>query len=93
MAGDDDSTMYVCNGYLCWRDAEMRLHRSDDLPAIVEQNGGMGWYSHGRPHRLAGPAIVRADGTKIWFQLGQPVKAEMGGAEYEFVDGKPRRKP
>lgn len=88
-----DSTMYVCEQYVCWRDAQMRLHRDDnDQPAILEADGSKGWYSHGVPHRLHGPAVVRKDGTEIWFNLGQPVKATMGGREYDFVNGRPTKK-
>ena len=34
-----------------WHDAQNRLHRNWDLPAVIESNGIQRWYQHGKIHR------------------------------------------
>ena len=45
---------------------ETRLHRDDDMPAILYANGRQVWFKDGRIHRYNGPAIVNDDGTQAW---------------------------
>ncbi len=45
-----------------------KLHRGDDLPAVVGHNGEKHWYWMGLPHRDDDkPAIVRPCGTREWY--------------------------
>jgi len=37
----------------------------------VHKDGTKFWYKHGRYHRVDGPAIERARGTKEWFFNGE----------------------
>lgn len=33
-----------------------------------------GWYQDGVQHRIGGPAIIRLDGTEIYFEYGRKIK-------------------
>ena len=55
--------------------------RGSDLPTIEYADGSLAWFvenpKRGKfgqqdavPHREAGPAIVKANGTEIWYRLG-----------------------
>ena len=49
-----------------------KLHRDDDLPAIVNANGSNQWYQNGKLHRDNDlPAIVWENGSKEWFRHGR----------------------
>ena len=39
----------------------------EDGPAIIYDNGDLGWARHGRYHRIGGPALVLADGQYRWY--------------------------
>ena len=49
-----------------------RIHRDNDLPAIIYSNGTQEWYRNGRRHRNNDrPAVIYSNGTQEWFQNGQ----------------------
>lgn len=49
-----------------------KLHRDDDLPAIVNANGSNQWYQNGKLHRDNDlPAIVWENGSNEWFRHGR----------------------
>lgn len=49
------------------------IHRDDDLPAVVWDNGGEEWYQDGKLHRDGDkPAVVGADGARQWWKHGKP---------------------
>jgi hypothetical protein len=51
------------------------LHRDDDLPAIVYENGDQYWYQNDKLHRDNDlPAIVCSNGIKRWFEHGKERK-------------------
>lgn len=53
-----------------------RLHRDDDLPAVVWTDGTQEWYQHGRRCRDGdGPTRVDADGNQMWHQKSEFVVA------------------
>lgn len=53
----------------CYKDG--KLHRDDDLPAVVYSNGTSEWYKNGLLHRDGDlPAIIWASGTKEWYKNG-----------------------
>lgn len=43
-----------------------KLHRDNDLPAVVSTNGMKEWYQHGKVHRHRGPAVLFPDGSGQW---------------------------
>ena len=43
------------------------------------------WYQNGKPHRLDGPAIEHADGSKFWYQNGKYHRLD--GPAIEWADG------
>ena len=53
-----------------------------DLTGIIEHvgsdilGGTKRWMSNRKRHRLDGPAIIRSDGTEIWFIDGKKVTKE-----------------
>ena len=60
--------------WLCTDDClTYKLHREEDLPAVVFTDGRKTWYVNGIRHRTTGPAIVRADGTKEWYLNGEQI--------------------
>ena len=53
----------------------------------VNDNGSVRWYKHGtdKLHRIDGPAVEHADGTKCWFQNGKLHRTD--GPAIEYADG------
>ena len=48
-----------------------KLHRDNDLPALIMQNNTKIWYQHGKIHRNNDlPAQIWSDGLKTWNQYG-----------------------
>ncbi len=48
-----------------------KIHRENDMPAVIETDGAKYWYHAGQINRDGDkPAIVYADETKKWFQNG-----------------------
>ncbi len=58
-----------------WKDAEGRLHRDWDLPALIYLDGSREWYHHGVRHRDGDlPAVELANGHGgyfAWYKHGQ----------------------
>ena len=51
------------------------LHRDNDLPAIIYNNGDKEWYKNSKLHRDNDlPAIIRADGTQEWWIYGIQIR-------------------
>jgi len=50
-----------------WYDDEGRLHRDNDLPAVIGTNGDMDWYYHGKLNRVTGPAKTKANGNVKYY--------------------------
>lgn len=49
-----------------------KLHRDNDLPAIIRARGGQVWYNHGNIHCKDDlPAIIDADGDQYWYKNGK----------------------
>lgn len=51
---------------------KMQLHRPNDLPAIIRENGTQEWYVDGLRHRdnnfgTEMPAIVKRNGYQAWY--------------------------
>ena len=47
-----------------------KLHRDDDLPAVIWKEGTQEWYQHGLRHRENNPAIIRKDSLYAWWLNG-----------------------
>ena len=45
-----------------------KLHRDNDLPAIIHTNGSKEWYQNGLSHRNNLPAVEYASGEKEWYK-------------------------
>jgi hypothetical protein len=49
-----------------------KLHRENDLPAVIHFDGTQKWYLDGKLHRDNDlPAIMDANGNQAWFQNGE----------------------
>jgi len=50
------------------------LHHSfDDKPARIHENGDLGWYRHGRSHRVGGPCYISENSAvRAWYINGSP---------------------
>jgi hypothetical protein len=58
------------DGSARWRDSDGRLHRESG-PALTWPDGTVEFWRHGRLHRGSDlPAIVFADGAKVWIVDG-----------------------
>ena len=66
----NDEPSYVDNGTKIWH-KNGKIHRDNDLPAIIYGNGVKYWYKNGRLHREKGPAIVNLDGENEYFLNGK----------------------
>ena len=79
----NDSIWYdkMCDSI--WYDIDGKIHRDNDLPAVVIAGHNVCfWYQHGQIHRDGAPAIIYPDfydvvldvsrkGTRLWYQNGQ----------------------
>jgi len=91
-----ESRNVVENGYEEWNDADCKLHRDGDQPAMVWPDGSKFWYRDGKLHRDGDqPAMVFADGSKIWFRDGkrhrdgeQPAVVWPDGSKFWYRDDK-----
>jgi hypothetical protein len=55
------------NGNLFWRNSKGQIHRKNDLPAAIYQNGDRCWYKYGKLTRANDlPARILSNGTQIW---------------------------
>lgn len=78
-----------------------KLHRDDDLPAVIEADGSQMWYQHGKLHRRGDrPAVVWANGSQHWWKRGmlhredgQPAIVEVDGRRAWYRYGAPYRPP
>lgn len=61
---------HTSDGSFYHYDAEMKLHRDNDLPAIIYSNGVCEWYFHGVRHRVGNPARSSPNGTEEWYFHG-----------------------
>ena len=48
-----------------------KLHRDDDLPAMIWDDGSQFWYRNGEFHRENGPADMYANGDIVWWLNGE----------------------
>lgn len=73
------------------------LHNSNDMPALILENGNRMWFYHGKRHRENGPAIEWNDGGKDWYyddQLhreGGPAVESASGTKAWYINGKLHR--
>jgi hypothetical protein len=57
-----------------------KLHREEDLPAIIYADGSQEWYKNGLLHREGDlPAIIWADGTSEWWINGKLHRPDHNG--------------
>ena len=57
------------NGDQCWYKDD-KLHREDDLPAIIWADSSKFWAINGKCHRENGPADMHVDGKIYWYLNG-----------------------
>jgi hypothetical protein len=65
------------------------LHRENDLPARIYENGTKSWWINGKRHRENGPAVIDAYGQMWWFL--NDVKIEEKNYEDELIKLKLKR--
>jgi len=55
-----------------WRNKNGQLHRDNDKPAVISDNGTQYWYKEGQLHRDHDkPAVIYANGTQEWYKEGK----------------------
>jgi hypothetical protein len=81
-----------------WARPDQRLHRGWDLPAIVSNDGSLGWYKEGKRHRDGGkPAVIYTGGRMLWLEndelhrLDGPASIDFDGTERWYINGKRRK--
>lgn len=47
------------------------IHRDNEQPAVISDDGHIGRYTNGKPHCTFGPAIVHSCGNELYFYEGQ----------------------
>jgi hypothetical protein len=52
---------------------------------VIDSASIVRWYSRGKLHRMDGPAVTYADGSKEWYQNGK--RHREGGPAIERSDG------
>ena len=77
-----------------------KLHRDNDLPAMIRALGTQKWYKDGKLHREGDlPAVIWANGTQNWYKYGKQhrdgdLPAEIilaSGAQRWYIEGKQHR--
>jgi len=59
-------------GHKTWKNKEGKIHRDNDLPAIILADGNQHWYKEGKCHRDNDqPAVIHPDGTQLWYKEGK----------------------
>ena len=48
-----------------------QLHRDNDEPAVIFDDGERGWYQQGKRHRDNGPAVISNTGSSAYYQFGK----------------------
>ncbi len=74
---------------------KFRLHRDDDLPAVIYADGTCEWFKNGVLHRAGyAPAVIYADGPQWWYRHGKlhregdlPAVIESDGSQKWWVNG------
>jgi hypothetical protein len=72
-----------------------KIHRDDDLPAMVSEDGSQAWYIDGELHREDDkPAIIRENGDTEWYWNGRlnreddkPAVEKTNGEKAWYIDG------
>ena len=60
------------NGDIFWLTPDYKIHRGNDLPAIIGIDGHKCWYKYGELHRENDqPAIEGLNGDKAWYICGK----------------------
>ena len=68
---DESASVTLSNGTKEWR-VNGKLHRDNDLPAVVCFNGSKHWYKNGLLHRENDlPAVIYINGTQVWYKEGK----------------------
>jgi len=77
-----------------WRDENGKLHRDNNLPAVIYPDGSQHWFKHGNFHRENNlPAIVSFDGSKEWIvngklhRLNGPAIDKINGHKEYWING------
>lgn len=71
-----------------------KLHRDNDLPAVINADGYKFWYNNGELHRESNPAIMGPEGDKAYYVEGKlhneegPALINKFGKEEWHIDGK-----
>ena len=84
-----DIRLRFCNSYECRHGHQYwyrngKLHRDNDLPAIIYSNGTCVWFQNGRKYREGDqPAAIYADGTQHWYKNGRLHRYFKNGIEYK----------
>jgi len=60
-----------------WYNNAGELHRENDLPAVIFENGTKVWYKNGKRHRENDlPSVIFEDGGKSWWTNGKLIRNE-----------------
>ncbi len=84
----NDEPSYITTHGKYWHQ-HGKLHRDNDLPARIDNDGYQVWYQHGQVHRDNDkPAVVWIGHTQAWFQHGKRHRDNGCPAQIEHTDGK-----
>ena len=77
-----------------YHNSDDKLHRDNDLPAIIWPDGTEIWYRNNLCHRDNGPAVIWSDGTQVWYRNGKrhrdngPAVIRVSGTQEWYQNGK-----
>jgi len=61
-----------------WVNKDGQLHRENDLPAVIFEDGSKSWFKNGKLHRDNDlPVIIYLNGYKEWWVNGKQIRNEL----------------
>jgi len=71
-----------------WYNNAGELHRENDLPAVIFNDGSREWYMNGKVHRENDlPALIYKDGSKLWYNKAGKLHRENDLPAIIWADG------
>jgi len=61
-----------------WCNNAGKVHRDNDMPAVIYEDGSKEWYVNGLRHRDNDlPAVIFKNGYKAWYVNGELIRSEL----------------
>ena len=71
---EDEPTEITKWGTQIWKNKNGKIHRENDLPAIIHNNGIKIWYLNGVRYRINGPAWTHPYGSEEYWKNGIEIR-------------------